>query len=134
MSKTQVLLASLVAAVPGAFLAYLMVMSFISYGDKSSGAMKGLAGVTLCLAAVMCALPVIVWVAGPKTPSSQAADESRGKKDEEGEAEPDGQDDVAAESGEVEAASDELASVDDESLDVFEDVDKDGSSPSSRNV
>ena len=71
VSKTSLCLVSLIAAIPGAGLAGLMVISFLNYADKSPGALKALAGVSLLLGGALALMPVAILVfAGPKTPKS----------------------------------------------------------------
>lgn len=97
MSKTSLCLVSLIAAIPGAGLAGLMVISFLNYADKSPGALKALAGVSLLLGGALALMPVAILVfAGPKAPKKPKAAEGEPK-------------DAASESQAVAAASDSVA-------------------------
>lgn len=62
MTKLSLFLTSLVAALPGALLAYLTVMSFIDYGEGSSGVMKGLAGLGAAMGSLLALMPVGILV------------------------------------------------------------------------
>lgn len=81
MNKTQISLTSLVAALPGAFLAYLMVMAFLNFAGGWSIATKGLAGLFLLIGAGLAFTPVALFVlAGPKAP--KAPKEEKPKEEE----------------------------------------------------
>lgn len=89
MSKLNLLLISLIAAVPGAILLVLMALSFVNYGEKSSGALKGLAAFTALLALVVTASPVLAWMFGApgvprpaKKPDEPAKDDDFSGDDE----------------------------------------------------
>lgn len=75
MSKTSLALTSLVAAVPAAFLAYLMVMTFLSRAEHMTGMMQVLAGMTLLVSAVMMAMPAGILIFGPKAGKAKKKDE-----------------------------------------------------------
>lgn len=102
MSKIGLFLTSLVAAIPGGFMAYLMVMAFLNHSGGPSMWTKALAGMLLCIGGLLGVLPVgILLFAGPKTEKRpKEPKEKPGKKVESGE--------VEAESGEVEADSGEV--------------------------
>ena len=77
MTKTSLCLTSLVAAVPGGWLAYLMVMGFLSNPGKKPGdgdvhvptSVLVLSGILLAIGALLAVMPVgILLFAGPKTP------------------------------------------------------------------
>jgi len=67
VSKTSLLLLSLVAAIPGSILAILMVMTLLKRANEMSGAMLGLSGVTLACAAIITLTPVGIALFTPKT-------------------------------------------------------------------
>ena len=64
MSKNGLFLVSLVAAVPGAVLVYLMVMSFLQYAGNSSTWPKALAGMALLVGLLLTLMPVGILVFG----------------------------------------------------------------------
>ena len=67
MSKNGLFFVSLVAAVPGAVLVYLMVMSFLQYAGNSSMWPKALAGMALLVGLLLTFMPVGILVfGGPK--------------------------------------------------------------------
>jgi hypothetical protein len=60
-------LVSLIPAAAGAGMAYVMVMSFLNFADRSSGALKGVAGLALLLGAALAVTPIGILVfGGPK--------------------------------------------------------------------
>jgi hypothetical protein len=61
---------SLFPAIAGGGLAYLMVMSFLNFADRSTGSLKGLAGLALLLGCVLALMPIGILVAGPKSKKS----------------------------------------------------------------
>lgn len=91
MNKTSLTAVSLVGAIPAGFLAVVLVMSFLSYADKMSGTLKGLAAGTLALVAVVLLIPAAILVFGAKTK----------KPGEAAEAEPEAKDEAVAEGAEV---------------------------------
>jgi UPF0716 family protein affecting phage T7 exclusion len=64
---------SLVAAVPAAFLAFLMVSTFLGNADKMSGILMGLAGVTLLVSGLVAAMPIGILLFIPKEASAVGA-------------------------------------------------------------
>src|SRR5262245_57125199 len=67
MNKNALCLTSLVAAVPGAWLAVLMVMAFISYAGGWSFLVKGVAGILLLVGGMLAVMPIAIFVlAGPR--------------------------------------------------------------------
>jgi hypothetical protein len=120
VTKTGLFLTSFVAAIPGAALAYLMVMAFLSHSGGPSMWTKALAGMLLLIGALLAVMPFGIMVfAGPKT-------EKAPKKPKEEAAKEEGSAVVAAESeAEVEAAEAEEGSgsrpaVTDPNLEVVE--------------
>ncbi len=86
MNKTGLCLTSLVAAIPGAWLAVLMVMAFLSAGAGGwSVTVKGLAGMLLLIGGVLAVMPIgILLFAGPKAekPAKQKDKPSKAKADD----------------------------------------------------
>lgn len=117
MSKTGLALASLAAALPGAALVYVLVMAFLNYSDRMSGALMGLAGLTLLLGAGMALMPAAVFVFGPKT----AARPADAAEDEETEA-------AEEASADIETAEDEDADAEGADADLDADVEFDDGS------
>ena len=80
MSKNGLLLVSLVAAIPGALLVYLMVMSFINYAAGPSMWPKALAGMALLVGLLLAVMPAGIFVYGgpkaEKAPEKKADDEA----------------------------------------------------------
>ncbi len=66
MSKLSLLLTSLVAAIPGGYLTYLMVMTFLNRADQMSGTLMGLAGLTLAMSACITLTPFGIAIFTPK--------------------------------------------------------------------
>lgn len=73
MSKLNLMLVSLVAAIPGAALAVMLVMAFLNYGGGATVAFQGLAGLVLLLSAVVTLMPVGIFVMGPKSEKAARA-------------------------------------------------------------
>ncbi len=126
MSKLQLPLMSLVAAIPGAFLTYLLVMAFLNHAEAMSTSLLGVAGLTLLLSAFLAVIPLGALIFGPKGAAKKKA-KGKDLPADEDEAEDDLISDSAAElsdefsDGEIGVDEDELASGDD--LD-FDDVDE----------
>lgn|GEM_PF-1075290 len=70
MGKMSLFTISLFPAIAGGGLAYLMVMSFLNFADRSSGSLKGLAGLALLLGSVLALMPIGILIAGPKSKKS----------------------------------------------------------------
>ena len=71
MSKLQLPLMSLVAAIPGGFLTYLLVMAFLNHAEAMSTTLLGVAGLTLLLSAVLTIMPIGALIFGPKGASKK---------------------------------------------------------------
>ncbi len=102
MTKTGLFLTSFVAAIPGALLAYLMVMAFLNYSGGPTMWSKALAGMLFVIGTLLVLMPVGIFVfTGPKT--------EKAPKKAEGEAggQEAGSEVVAAESGEAVVAAEE---------------------------
>ncbi len=91
MSKLQLPLMSLVAAIPGAYLTYLLVMVFLNHAEAMPAALTGIAGLTLLLSAFLVVMPIGAMIFGPKGASKK---KKKGKGQPEDE---DKDDDSAAE-------------------------------------
>ena len=76
MTKTNLALVLLVAAVPGALLLFVLVMAFLSYSENMSGALMGIAGLTLLLSGGAAALPVVAVMTGPRAPKAEPEGEA----------------------------------------------------------
>jgi hypothetical protein len=67
VSKNGLLLTSLVAAIPGAVMACLMVMAFVNYAGGPTWWVKILAAMLLLIGALLAVMPVGIFLfAGPK--------------------------------------------------------------------
>ncbi len=121
MTKTGLFVTSFVAAIPGAWLAYLMVMAFLNYSGGPSLWTKLLAGMLFVIGMLLVLMPAGIFVfAGPKA--------EKAPKKAEGEAAAEsGEAAVEAESGEAVVAAEEgeegsgsRAAVTDPNLEVVE--------------
>jgi hypothetical protein len=126
VSKNGLILTSLVGAVPGLLMAYLMVMAFINYAGGQTVMHKILCVLLLLIGLLLAAMPVGIFVlAGPKSEKAPAK-----KKDDEAAAVAEEASDEAASGevveaeetviGEVSDFEDENAAVTDENLEVDE--------------
>ena len=111
MSKNGLLLVSLVGAIPGAFVVYVMVMAFVNYAAGPAVWPKALAGMSLLCGLLLAVMPIGIFVYGgpkaEKAPAEKTGDESEGGSgDEEA---------IIAESDEESESS---AAVTDENLEV----------------
>ncbi len=75
MGKFSLAVVSLIAAVPGGVLAFLVIRAFLSKTEKMSGMMIGLAATTLLMAVIVTLLPVFVLLFGSKKEDRFAEDE-----------------------------------------------------------
>ncbi|EDL59583.1 hypothetical protein [Gimesia maris] len=66
MSKLQLPLISLVAAIPGGFLAYLLVMAFLNHAESMPTMLLAVAGTTLLMSGVLVLMPLGALIFGPK--------------------------------------------------------------------
>jgi len=71
VSKLQLPLMSLVAAIPGGFLTYLLVMAFLNHAEAMSTTLLGVAGLTLLLSAALTIMPIGAFIFGPKGASKK---------------------------------------------------------------
>ena len=85
MSKLGLASASLIAAIPGAVLTYLLVMTFLKNSENLSGMMWAVSVPTLLTSVLVAVLPVGVMLFGPKTDAPDKAkkdDDDFGDDDE----------------------------------------------------
>ncbi|MFH1303274.1 MAG: hypothetical protein ABIK07_19590 [Planctomycetota bacterium] len=126
MSKLQLPLMSLVAAIPGAYLTYLLVMAFLNHAEAMSTSLLGVAGLTLLLSGFLAIMPLGALILGPK-----GASKKKGKGKDQPEVDAEEEDEMVSDSaaelsdefsdGEIGVDDDELASGDE--LD-FDDADE----------
>lgn len=83
MTKSSTALMSLVAAIPGALLAFLLVMAFLNHADKMGGTLNAIVGVALLCGVATALMPVGVLIfGGPKGPAKpKAAKKVKPKKE-----------------------------------------------------
>jgi len=130
-TKRNLILTSLVAAIPGAVLAFLMVRTFLSYAEKMNNVpLMAFAGLTLVASATLVLMPFGVWVFGPKElkpaarPKDEPAEEEaaeRGMEEQAVRAEPEGFGDVIPEDFDASSAGPETDSSEIEAFDVDDD-------------
>ena len=73
MSKNGLILTSLVGAIPGLLMAYLMVMFFLKYTGGQSIIHMALCGLLLLIGLLLAAMPIGIFVlAGPKAEKAPA--------------------------------------------------------------
>lgn len=139
--KKSLSAASLVVAIPGAFLGYLLVMAFLeSPGfDNMAGFFKIISGLSLALVTLMVLMPVVILIFGPKAEPAEKKDqaepaEALDEEDEdlsvgdEGDFADDQADDVFAEDDADAFDDDEFGEDDfgdDDAFDDFDDFDDD---------
>lgn len=82
-NKLGLVLLSLVAAVPGGYLCFLLVMAMLSSFGKMSGMMRGMVCLILVFGAVVTATPLGIMIFGPKDESETAGKGRKGKSDDE---------------------------------------------------
>jgi len=73
VGRMQRAMTSLVAAIPAAFLLYLLVMVFVTKADALKISMQIIAGVTLLLSAGIAAMPFFLLIPGRGEKSKEAA-------------------------------------------------------------
>lgn len=129
MSKLQLPLMSLVAAIPGAYLTYLLVMAFLNHAEAMSTTLLGVAGLTLLLSGFLVLMPLGALIFG-----SKGASKKKGKDEDsfETEAVDEDEDDMISDSAaelsdefeddEFEEDDDALASGDDLDFDEADEV------------
>jgi hypothetical protein len=82
-------LTSLVAAVPGAWLAVLMVMAFVNHAGGWSVTLQGLAGILLLIGSTLALMPVGIYVLmGPKAEKASKKKKDSHAKEADSAAEP----------------------------------------------
>lgn len=119
MTKSSSALLSLVAAVPAAFLAFLLVMAFLNHADKMGGTLNAVVGVALLAAVATALMPVgVLLFGGPRGPAKpKAAKAPKPAKKKKGKAA--SEEDAAASAIAATAAQDEEL-VDDEEFETAE--------------
>lgn len=112
MTKLQLTLTSLVAAIPALGLAAVLVMALVNHADSvmKSGVLMGLVVATLLCAAVMALMPAGIWVFGSRTgvAAPRKAKKSKAKGKELEDLEDQGDAEETEEVGELGGESDEL--------------------------
>ena len=83
MNKKNLSLVALIATIPAIGLAVVLAMSFFTYADKMSGALKGLAGGTLAIVAVVVLFPAAILILGAKAKKADEAAEPKAEAAEE---------------------------------------------------
>lgn len=66
---------SLIAAIPAAFLAYLLVMLFLNRFDQLATMLQVIAGTTLLACALVALMPVGILLFGPRAKSAEETEE-----------------------------------------------------------
>lgn len=84
MNRNTFAAVSLIAAVPGAFMAYLLVMAFVNRFESMAGMFRIVSGLTLLVSAFLTVLPIGIIVFWPKTEEDEepATEESDQVQDE----------------------------------------------------
>jgi hypothetical protein len=77
MNKNALCLTSLIAAIPGALLAVLMVMAFVNYAGGFSIVVKGLAGIMFLTGGALAAMPAVILLSGPKMAKEPATGDAK---------------------------------------------------------
>lgn len=73
-NKTGLILLSLIAAIPGAFLCYLLVAAMLSKFGLMTGMMRALVCLILAFGAVVAAMPIGIVLFGPKDETEEEAE------------------------------------------------------------
>lgn len=68
MGKIQLFFVSLVGAVPGGYVSYILISVFLDRAEKMSTAMQVIAGTSLALSGLVTVLPFFVLIFTPKKP------------------------------------------------------------------
>jgi hypothetical protein len=132
VGRTQRALTSLVAAIPAGFLAYLLVMVFLSRADSLTMMTQIVVGVTLLCAALVALMPIGLMIFTGKN----------AKDEDEVTARPSGKkavvddDEEVEEAGEIEelddvAESDEISAFEESDADIMADSDAELTGPAS---
>ncbi len=77
MTKLQRMLTSLVAAIPAAYLIYVLVMAMLSYSESLSTTAYIVMGLTLLAAATALLIPFGVMFGGSRKPAAPKADANK---------------------------------------------------------
>ncbi len=84
-TKRKLFLTSLVAAIPAAVLAVVMIHAFLSYTEKMNAKLMAVAALTLLTAAVTALMPVGIWVFSPKEAEPEETPSPTEEQEEESE-------------------------------------------------
>lgn len=76
MSKLGLFFVSLVAAIPGGFLAVRLALDFLNRADQMETTLQVVSGLTLAMSTLVMLLPVGILIFGPKTEKEPEAGES----------------------------------------------------------
>ncbi len=82
MTKLQQMLTSLVAAIPAAYLIYVLVMAMLSYSESLSTIAYVVMGLTLLAAATALLIPFVVMFGGSRKPAAPKADAQKSTGDD----------------------------------------------------
>ncbi len=82
MTKLQRMLTSLVAAIPAAYLIYVLVMAMLSYSESLSTIAYVVMGLTLLAAATALLIPFGVMFGGSRKPAAPKADANKSTGDD----------------------------------------------------
>lgn len=84
MNKFTYAAISLIGAIPGGYLAYLMVMAMVNHFSEMVTMMRVLTGLTLAAAAVVAVMPIgiLVFASKPKTEEEDEDEEESASLDE----------------------------------------------------
>ena len=106
MSKNGLILTSLVGAIPGALMTYMMVMAFVNFAGGASPVHKALCGLALLIGLLLAAMPIGVLVlAGPKAEKPAKSDSGKKKNSDASDEAVEEAEDAVAETGNFIAAS-----------------------------
>jgi hypothetical protein len=135
MGKTALCLTSLVAAVPGAFLAWVAVMAFLNYAGGWSVTIKAVTGLSAAVGGALAVMPVALLVLGrgekrPATKPPEQEDAPPVDDDLPEMATEPGTGVVAGKTGDEETIRYEPSGEEPEALDLGEDFDFEDEEPS----
>jgi hypothetical protein len=134
VGRTQRALTSLVAAIPAGFLAYLLVMVFLSRADSLTMITQIVVGVTLLCAALVALMPIglMIFTGKKAKDDDEVAARPSSKK-----AVVEGDEEEVEEAGEIEelddfaAESDEISAFEESDADIMADSDAELTGPAS---
>ena len=73
MTKSALAATSLIAAVPGGFLAFLTVKAFLDHADKMGGMLQVVTGTTLLVSGLMALSPAAILLFSKRAPKAEEA-------------------------------------------------------------